>query len=81
MGEDKAFDYLKKLEKSAKFHTKGTGYLDVLLSRNEIAFANGDLQMDLDDASQRRPVAQADLPRGQAPATRRPRSSCPTRSA
>ena len=51
MGEDKAFDYLKKLEKSAKFHTKGTGYLDVLLSRNEIAFANGDLQMDLDDAA------------------------------
>ena len=51
MGEDKAFDYLKELEKSAKFHTKGTGYLDVLLSRNEIAFANGDLQMDLDDAT------------------------------
>lgn len=51
MGEDKAFDYLKDLEKSAKFHTKGTGYLDVLLSRNEIAFANGDLQMDLDDST------------------------------
>ncbi len=51
MGEDKAFDYLKKLESSAKFHTKGTGYLDVLLSRNEIAVANGDLQMDLDDAA------------------------------
>ncbi|WP_250473563.1 2-aminoethylphosphonate ABC transporter substrate-binding protein [Caballeronia sp. GAFFF1] len=51
MGEDKAFDYLKSLEQSAKFHTKGTGYLDVLLSRNEIAFANGDLQMDLDDAA------------------------------
>jgi 2-aminoethylphosphonate transport system substrate-binding protein len=51
MGEDKAFAYLADLEKSAKFHTKGTGYLDVLLSRNEIAFANGDLQMDLDDAS------------------------------
>ena len=51
MGEDKAFDYLKELEKSAKFHTKGTGYLDVLLSRNEIAFANGDLQMDLDDST------------------------------
>jgi 2-aminoethylphosphonate transport system substrate-binding protein len=51
MGEDKAFDYLKNLEKSAKFHTKGTGYLDVLLSRNEIAFANGDLQMDLDDST------------------------------
>lgn len=51
MGEDKAFDYLKKLEQSAKFHTKGTGYLDVLLSRNEIMVANGDLQMDLDDAA------------------------------
>ncbi|HEY3597744.1 MAG TPA: 2-aminoethylphosphonate ABC transporter substrate-binding protein [Paraburkholderia sp.] len=51
MGEDKAFDYLKKLEQSAKFHTKGTGYLDVLLSRNEISVANGDLQMDLDDAA------------------------------
>jgi 2-aminoethylphosphonate transport system substrate-binding protein len=51
MGEDKAFDYLKKLEQSAKFHTKGTGYLDVLLSRNEISLANGDLQMDLDDAA------------------------------
>ncbi|TAM04164.1 MAG: 2-aminoethylphosphonate ABC transporter substrate-binding protein [Paraburkholderia sp.] len=51
MGEDKAFDYLKKLEQSARFHTKGTGYLDVLLSRNEIAVANGDLQMDLDDAA------------------------------
>jgi len=51
MGEDKAFDYLKSLEQSAKFHTKGTGYLDVLLSRNEIAFSNGDLQMDLDDAA------------------------------
>jgi 2-aminoethylphosphonate transport system substrate-binding protein len=49
MGEDKAFDYLKKLEQSAKFHTKGTGYLDVLLSRNEISLSNGDLQMDLDD--------------------------------
>ncbi|PLZ02980.1 2-aminoethylphosphonate ABC transporter substrate-binding protein [Burkholderia sp. WAC0059] len=51
MGEDKAFDYLKKLEQSAKFHTQGTGYLDVLLSRNEISVANGDLQMDLDDAA------------------------------
>jgi 2-aminoethylphosphonate transport system substrate-binding protein len=51
MGEDNAFNYLKSLEQSAKFHTKGTGYLDVLLSRNEIAFANGDLQMDLDDAA------------------------------
>jgi hypothetical protein len=62
MGEDKAFDYLKKLEQSAKFHTKGTGYLDVLLSRNEISLSNGDLQMDLDDAGQWRPFAQADLP-------------------
>ncbi|HVE05699.1 MAG TPA: 2-aminoethylphosphonate ABC transporter substrate-binding protein [Paraburkholderia sp.] len=51
MGEDKAFDYLKKLEQSARFHTKGTGYLDVLLSRNEISVANGDLQMDLDDSA------------------------------
>lgn len=51
MGEDAAFDYLKKLEQSAKFHTKGTGYLDVLLSRDEISVANGDLQMDLDDAA------------------------------
>jgi 2-aminoethylphosphonate transport system substrate-binding protein len=51
MGEDQAFTYLKNLEQHAKFHTKGTGYLDVLLSRNEIAFANGDVQMDLDDAA------------------------------
>ncbi|CAB3794036.1 Putative 2-aminoethylphosphonate-binding periplasmic protein [Pararobbsia alpina] len=51
MGEDPAFDYLKKLEQNAKFHTKGTGYLDVLLSRDEISVANGDLQMDLDDAA------------------------------
>ena len=51
MGEDQAFDYLAKLERNVKFHTKGTGYLDVLLSRNEIAVANGDLQMDLDDAA------------------------------
>jgi 2-aminoethylphosphonate transport system substrate-binding protein len=51
MGEDRAFAYLTRLEQSAKFHTKGTGYLDVLLSRNEIAVANGDLQMDLDDAA------------------------------
>ncbi|MDR0478214.1 MAG: 2-aminoethylphosphonate ABC transporter substrate-binding protein [Burkholderiaceae bacterium] len=50
MGENQAFDYLAKLERNAKFHTKGTGYLDVLLSRNEITVANGDLQMDLDDA-------------------------------
>ena len=51
MGEDKAFEYLAKLERNVKFHTKGTGYLDVLLSRNEITVANGDLQMDLDDAA------------------------------
>jgi 2-aminoethylphosphonate transport system substrate-binding protein len=50
MGEDAAFAYLKNLEKGVKFHTKGTGYLDVLLSRNEISVANGDVQMDLDDA-------------------------------
>jgi 2-aminoethylphosphonate transport system substrate-binding protein len=51
LGEEQGFAYLKKLEPSAKFHTKGTGYLDVLLSRNEIALANGDLQMDMDDAA------------------------------
>jgi len=50
MGDDAAFAYLKNLEKEVKFHTKGTGYLDVLLSRNEISVANGDVQMDLDDA-------------------------------
>jgi len=50
MGDDAAFAYLKNLEKGVKFHTKGTGYLDVLLSRNEISVANGDVQMDLDDA-------------------------------
>lgn len=49
MGENNAFDYLQKLERNVKFHTKGTGYLDVLLSREEIAVANGDLQMDVDD--------------------------------
>jgi len=69
MGEDKAFDYLKKLEQSAKFHTKGTGYLDVLLSRNEIAVANGDLQMDLDDAANGglslKPIFLAAQPGGQ----------------
>ncbi|MBB5462036.1 2-aminoethylphosphonate ABC transporter substrate-binding protein [Paraburkholderia sp. Cpub6] len=69
MGEDQAFDYLKKLEQSAKFHTKGTGYLDVLLSRNEIAVANGDLQMDLDDAANGglslKPVFLAATPGGQ----------------
>lgn len=48
-GEDKAFDYLKKLEGSIKFHTKGTGFLDVLVGRGEIHVANGDFQMDMDD--------------------------------
>ncbi len=48
-GEDKAFAYLAKLEQNAKFHTKGTGYLDVLVGRGEIKAANGDFQMDMDD--------------------------------
>jgi 2-aminoethylphosphonate transport system substrate-binding protein len=48
-GEDKAFEYLKKLEPQVKFHTRGTGYLDVLTSKGEIHFANGDIQMDLMD--------------------------------
>lgn len=72
MGEDAAFEYLKNLEKEVKFHTKGTGYLDVLLSRNEIALANGDVQMDLDDAQNGgltlKPVFLA-AKAGQAPAT------------
>ncbi len=80
MGEDKAFDYLKKLEASAKFHTKGTGYLDVLLSRNEIAFANGDLQMDLDDAANGG-LSLKPIFLQPAPAVSRPRSNCRTRSA
>ena len=46
MGEDKAFDYLKKLEQSAKFHTKGTGYLDVLLSGAATALWNGFRQVN-----------------------------------
>jgi 2-aminoethylphosphonate transport system substrate-binding protein len=50
-GEDPAFAYLARLESSVKFHTRGTGYLDVLLSRREIKVANGDLQMDLGDAA------------------------------
>jgi 2-aminoethylphosphonate transport system substrate-binding protein len=50
-GETPAFDYLKQLESSVKFHTRGTGYLDVLLSRREIEVANGDVQMDLGDAA------------------------------
>ncbi len=48
-GEDQAFSYLKQLEQNVKFHTKGTGYLDVLINRGEIAVANGDLQMDMAD--------------------------------
>ena len=72
MGEDGAFSYLARLEQNVKFHTKGTGYLDVLLSRNEIAVANGDLQMDLDDAEHGglsiKPVFIAAKP-GDAPAT------------
>jgi 2-aminoethylphosphonate transport system substrate-binding protein len=32
-GEDKAFEFLTKLEEGVKFHTKGTGYLDVLVGR------------------------------------------------
>lgn len=52
MGEDKAFDFLQKLEPSVKFHTQGTGSLDVMVSRGEIKIANGDLQMDLTDEFQ-----------------------------
>lgn len=48
-GEDKTFDFLAKLEQGVKFHTKGTGYLDVLVGRGEIHVANGDFQMDMDD--------------------------------
>lgn len=48
-GEDKAFAYMRKLEPMVKFHTKGTGFLDVLTSKGEIHFANGDIQMDLMD--------------------------------
>jgi 2-aminoethylphosphonate transport system substrate-binding protein len=48
-GEDKAFAFLAKLEQGVKFHTKGTGYLDVLVGRGEIHVANGDFQMDMDD--------------------------------
>ncbi len=49
--EDAGFSYLKKLEGSVRFHTRGTGYLDVLLNDGEIAVANGDLVMDLADAA------------------------------
>jgi 2-aminoethylphosphonate transport system substrate-binding protein len=51
-GHQKTFDYLKALEPNVKFHTKGTGYLDVLVNRGEVHFANGDLQMDLSDKVQ-----------------------------
>ncbi|GER84450.1 2-aminoethylphosphonate ABC transporter substrate-binding protein [Thermogemmatispora aurantia] len=51
-GMDKTIAYLKALEANVKFHTKGTGYLDVLVNRGEIAVANGDLQMDLSDKVQ-----------------------------
>jgi len=51
-GEQKAFEYLAKLEPNVKFHTKGTGALDVMVSRGEIEIANGDLQMDLADENQ-----------------------------
>lgn len=51
-GHQKTFDFLKSLEPNIKFHTKGTGYLDVLVNRGEIHFANGDLQMDLSDKVQ-----------------------------
>jgi len=47
--KDRAFSFLKQLEPSVKFHTTGTSYLDVLVSRGEVWIANGDLQMDLSD--------------------------------
>ena len=52
LGHQKTFDYLKSLEPNVKFHTKGTGYLNVLVNRGEVHFANGDLQMDLSDKTQ-----------------------------
>jgi len=52
MGEQKAFAFLEKLEPNVKFHTQGTGSLDVMVSRGEIKIANGDLQMDLTDEFQ-----------------------------
>jgi len=52
MGEDKAFAFMEKLEPSVKFHTKGTGALDVMVSRGEIEIANGDMQMDVADELQ-----------------------------
>lgn len=48
-GHQKTMTFLKKLEQNVKFHTSGTGYLDVLLNRGEIELANGDLQMDMAD--------------------------------
>ncbi len=49
-GEERAFAYLKRLEPMVKFHTKGTGFLDVLVSRGEIWASNNDLQELLSDA-------------------------------
>ncbi|MCL6444140.1 MAG: 2-aminoethylphosphonate ABC transporter substrate-binding protein [Alicyclobacillus sp.] len=51
-GPKKTMSFLKQLEPNVKFHTKGTGYLDVLLNRGEIQLANGDLQMDMADKVQ-----------------------------
>lgn len=48
-GEEKAFTYLKQLEPMVKFHTKGTGFLDVLVSRGEVWISNNDLQELLSD--------------------------------
>jgi 2-aminoethylphosphonate transport system substrate-binding protein len=48
-GEDKAFAFLKHLEPMVKFHTKGTGFLDVLVSRGEIWVSNNDIQEMLSD--------------------------------
>jgi 2-aminoethylphosphonate transport system substrate-binding protein len=71
-GLQKTFDYLKSLEPNVKFHTKGTGYLDVLVNRGEIHAANGDLQMDLSDKVQGGMVLQPTFLRpsaGEAPVT------------
>jgi len=48
-GPDKGFAYLRQLEPQIKFHTKGTGFLDVLVSRGEIWISNNDLQSLLSD--------------------------------
>jgi 2-aminoethylphosphonate transport system substrate-binding protein len=48
-GEEKAFAFLKRLEPLVKFHTKGTGFLDVLVSRGEVWISNNDLQELLSD--------------------------------